>query len=95
MKFSPEAFKHGKMQEDIEFVYASYLTEWFPNGFSERGNERAMLVGFDADGNLTEVALELISKDGKEDEEYFYHAMKATPMWQKEYETRRRHHGRQ
>lgn len=89
MQFAPEAFKHGKTREDIEFVYASYLSELFPNGVSERGNERVMVVGFDQIGNLIEVALELIVGEDGEDEEYFYHAMTATPAWQKSYEERR------
>lgn len=67
MRFDDEAFKHGKNRQDIEFLYASYLTEWFDNGISTRGNERAMLVGFDKDGMPTEVGLELITgKDGYE-----------------------------
>ncbi len=60
MRFDPEAFKHGKTQEDIKFVYGSCLTEWFSNGVSARDNERIMLVGFDQNGNLMEVALELL-----------------------------------
>lgn len=89
MQFAPEAFKHGKTQEDIEFVYASCLSETFSNGVSDRGNERVMVVGFDQIGNLTEVALELIVGDDGEDEEYFYHAMTATPDWQRCYQERR------
>lgn len=58
MRIDDAAFKHGKTREEIEFVYASYLTEWFADGVSARGNERAMLVGFDQDGNLTEVGVE-------------------------------------
>jgi hypothetical protein len=92
MQFGNEAFKHGKTQEDIEFLYASYLTEWFPNGVSERGNERAMLVGFDQVGNLMEAALELVTTGDGTDEEYFYHAMEATPEWQKQYQKMRRQH---
>lgn len=91
MKFDVSAFKHGKTREDIEFLYASYLTEWFDNGVSQRGNERAMLVGFDSNGNLMEVALELITLADGTDEEYFYHAMTATPEWQQRYEEKRRH----
>jgi len=91
MKFDPAAFKHGKTEEDIKFVYRSCLTEWFSNGFSNRGNERAMLVGFDPNGNLMEIAVELITNQIGNDEEYFYHAMKATLEWQIQYEKKRRH----
>lgn len=91
MQFAPEAFEHGKTQEEIEFIYASFLTEWFPNGFSNRGNERAMIVGFDPNGNLMEAALELIQGSDGEDEELFYHAMTATPEWQKRYREKRPH----
>ena len=91
MRFDPTAFKHGKTPENIKFIYASYLTEWFFNGISDRGNYRAMLVGFDQNGNLTEVALELITSEYEDDEEYFYHAMIATPEWQKQYEKKRKH----
>jgi hypothetical protein len=91
MKFDPTAFKHGKTQEDIEFVYRSHLTQWFSNGVSSRGNQRAMLVGFDPNGNLTEIALELITDEAGNDEEYFYHAMTATMDWQKQYAAKRRH----
>jgi hypothetical protein len=92
MRFADSAFDHGKTEEEILFVYASPSTEWFPNGTSDRGNERAMLVGFDMNGNLFEAALELMpGENGEdEDEEYFYHAMTATPDWQKKYERRRR-----
>ena len=89
MKFDPQSFKHSKTQEDIKFLYASYLTEWFSN--DDRGNVRAMLVGFDQNGNLMEAAFELIASKYEDDEEYFYHAMVATPEWQKQYEKRRRH----
>ncbi len=89
MKFDPAAFKHGKTQEDIELLYASTSTEWFSNGFSNRGNERIMLVGFDQNGNLMEAAFEIITSN--DDEEYFYHAMAATLEWQKLYEKKRRH----
>ena len=92
MRFADSAFYHGKTKEEIEFVYASASTEWFPNGKSNRGNERAMLVGFDINGILFEAGLELIPGETTEDEdeEYFYHAMTATPEWQREYERRRR-----
>ena len=91
MKFNPEAFKHGKTQEDIKFLYASYTTAWFSNGTSDRGNDRAILVGFDQNGNLMEAAFELITSLYEDDEEYFYHAMVATPEWRKQYEKRQRH----
>jgi len=91
MKFDDAAFRHGKSQEDIEFVYASMLSEWFSNGHSDRGNERAMIVGFDPLGNLVEVGLELIQDEHGQDEEYFYHAMSATPEWQKRYQEQRPH----
>lgn len=89
MQFVAEAFKHGKTEEEIEFLYASYSTEWFANGFSNRGNERVMIVGFDQNGNLMEAALELILGEHGEDEEYFYHAMVATPEWTKRCKERR------
>jgi hypothetical protein len=92
MGFSDSAFKHDITEEQIEFVYASMLTEYFDNGISERGNERVMLVGFDMNGNLLEIAVELIpnefSQDEDDDEPNFYHAMIATPSWQKKYEER-------
>jgi hypothetical protein len=91
MQFGKEAFKHGKTKEDIEFLYTSYLTEWFSNGISDKGNERAMLVGFDQNGNLMEVALELIAGEDGKDKEYFYHAMDATLKWRKRYRERRQH----
>jgi hypothetical protein len=91
MKFDLAAFKHGKKQEDIEFVYGSQLTQWFSNGVSIRGNERAILIGFDLKGNLTEVALELIVDEFGNDEEYFYHAMTATTHWQKQYAEKRQY----
>lgn len=89
MKFDPAAFKHGKTKEDIEFVYRSYLTQWFSNGISNKGNERIMLVGFDQNANLLEIALELLFNESDKGEEYFYHAMKATAEWQKQYEKNR------
>ena len=91
MKFNLEAFKHGKTQEDIEFLYASPSTQRFDNGISDRGNERIMLVGFDQNANLMEASLELIFDEDNDGTEYFYHAMKATPEWQKLYEKKRRH----
>lgn len=93
MKFADSAFKHGKTVEEIEFLYASADTQWFSNGQSDRGNERAMLVGRNMNGILLEVALELIpGEDGEdEDEELFYHAMTATPQWQTKYNKERRH----
>ncbi len=91
MRIDPEAFKHGKSAEEIEFVFASYVTEWFEIGLSERGNERAMLVGFDSDGNAMEIGVELIPSDDGDDEVYFFHAMKATPEWKKKYSERRKH----
>jgi len=73
IRFADSAFEHGKTGVEIEFVYASASTEWFPDGISERGDERAKLVGFDMNGNLFEVGVELMPGENGEDkdEEYF------------------------
>jgi hypothetical protein len=92
IRYADSAFRHGVTKEEIDFVYASALTKWYPNGRSDRGNERAMLVGFNSRGNLIEIGLELLPGASFEDddEEYFYHAMPATFQWQRNYRRKNR-----
>ncbi len=92
MQFATAAFKHGVSRDQILEVYASGLTRTFPDGKSEQGNERVMMVGFDMAGTLLEIGMELLPNDfaedenEDEDEENFYHAMTATPYWRKKFE---------
>lgn len=81
MRYIKSAFNHGLTEEDIEQVLATDATVWTTMTPSPDGHERAMVIGFDSQGRLLEVGIEL-TDDGY----VVFHANKATAASQRLFE---------
>lgn len=77
--------KNGITHEEIEQVFQSDLTFAEEMDPSERGNDRAMIIGWTHDGRLLEVGIEYFEK---EEREHVFHAMDAGRAYRKQFERR-------
>lgn len=79
--------KHGITKEEVKEVFASDLT--FPMDLdpSDRGNNRAMLIGWTQSGRILEIGIEYFDD---EDREHIFHAMDAGKQYKNAFEKRLR-----
>jgi hypothetical protein len=73
MEYRKSAFDHGITKEQIDQMLAADATVWATLPRSRDGYERAMVIGFDSEGRLLEVGIELTDNGS-----IVFHAMKAT-----------------
>ncbi len=73
---------------EVAQVLESDLTFAFELEPSERGNDRAMIVGWTYGGRVLEIGVEYFEI---EDREHIFHAMDAGKKYKKEFEARLRH----
>ncbi|MBX9690255.1 MAG: hypothetical protein K2X27_26315 [Candidatus Obscuribacterales bacterium] len=74
--------KHGVSQSEIQEVFASDLSYAEDLEPSERGNDRAMIIGWTYSGRILEIGIEYFET---EDREHVFHAMDAGKAYKKDF----------
>lgn len=74
--------KNGISKEEIKEVFASDLSYAEDLEASERGNNRAMIIGWTFSGRILEIGIEYFEN---EDREHIFHGMEAGKQYKKDF----------
>ncbi|MBZ0185734.1 MAG: hypothetical protein K8F91_05725 [Candidatus Obscuribacterales bacterium] len=77
--------KNGVSKDEIKQVFASDLSYAEDLEPSDRGNDRAMIIGWTYNGRVLEIGIEYFES---EDREHVFHAMDAGKAYKKEFSNR-------
>lgn len=77
--------KNGVTEAEIDDIFESDLTIALEIAPSERGNNRAMIIGWTLIGRLLEIGVEYFDD---QDWEHIFHAINAGVKYRKEFEKR-------
>lgn len=80
-----ELAKHKVTRLEIQQVFASELTYADDLAPSNRGNNRALIIGWTHEGRILEIGIEYFED---EDREHIFHAMDAGKKYKNDFEQR-------